>query len=480
MQIESKHVHIVGICGKGIAPVAKMYKDNGWKVTGSEIKTGGWGPIAKFLKDNSLPFTIGYAEENISRFDTKPDLVIQAGSAFKKWPNPEVEWAKENGVEVISFPEALRDYLIKKNSVVVTGNYGKTSTSALMAWILEVAGKNPSYMIGGVPMNFEGGMKNTDSEYSVVEGDEHPTLKYKDEKPKFLYYKPKYTILSSAQWEHVNVFQTEESYIDAFRELVRLTVKNKGKLVLNAAGENNEKVKKAYKGKAVLYMMDGKTKLVNGGLDYSGEIVEVVDDMTIFNVYENEMLLWQFETPLIGEFNVENCLAAIAMTRTLGLELTDIVEAVKTFKGVKRRLEIRGKMKSGAIVIDDFAHSAVKAKAVLEALRTRYEDKKIIVIFDPHSSALADRKTLAWYPYVFDKADLVIIPRVTVKKSTLKGERVYGKDVVEAIRKTQQNVEYIPVDDNIIKTIEEQSNENTVVVFMSSGGWRGIIERLIK
>lgn len=477
-----KHIHFTGICGVATAPIAKMFKDMGWKVTGSDSKTSGWGPIADFLKENNLPCILGYSERNLAELDSVPDLLVQGGSAWSVWPNPEIEWAKKNNVKVISFPEALRDFLIKPKSVVVAGTYGKTTISALLTWILKIAGKDPSFMTGAVALNFKSGVENTKSDYSVVEGDEHPTLRYGDELPKFMYYKPKYTIITSTKWDHLNVFPTEKLYIDAFRNLAKLTMKNKGILLLNSAGENNEQVKKEFKGKAYTYMLKEKEdeKKISGKVDYLGEIIEYFKDKTVFRVYEGTDLLWEFETSLIGEHNVENCVSAIAMARILGIDLQPVEEAIKTFKGIKRRQEIRGKMKNGAIIIDDLAHSPVKVKAALQALRTRYKEKKIIAVFDPHASSLANPKTLSWYPGKFDSSDLVIIPKVVVKKSTPKEKRIYGLDIVSAIKKTNPNVEYIPIDQKIIEKINKITDENTVIVFMSSGSWRGIIEELLK
>ncbi len=163
----------------------------------------------------------------------------------------------------------------------------------------------------------------------------------------------------------------------------------------------------------------------------------------------------------------------------LNKDIDKVALAISEYKGVRRRQEIRGINSKGAIIIDDLAHSAVKAKATLEALRTRYKNENIVVIFDPHASSLSDRKSLEWYAGAFDLANKVYIPRVTVKKSTNKEERVYGIDIVNAIKSTQSNVEYAPSDEILIQKLQSDSDSQTIIVFMSSGGWRGIIENII-
>lgn len=474
-----KHIHFIGIAGSAIAPIAKMMKNLGWKVTGYEHNRV-WEPMKSVLKNAGIEYyEIEPNLENIA----DADLVVIGGSVLMKNENdPEFTEAKRLGKKIVGYADLLRDHVVKKNSVVVSGTYGKTTISALLAWILEVAEVNPSFMSGGQPLNFESGVRSTDSEYSVVEGDEYVSVWGFDMEPRFIYYKPKFTLMTSAKWDHLNVYPTEESYIEAFNKLALRTSQNKGVLLLCASGENLEKVKKSYKGKVFTYIMQEKEKekRIQGGVDYTGEVIEYLHDKTVFRVYEGPELLWEFETPMIGQHNVENCVAAIAMARILGIDLLPIEKAMKTFKGVKRRQEVKGVSSKGATVIDDFAHSPVKVKATLEALRTRYSDNKIIVVFGPHASTLSDPESLKWYPHTLDAADYVIIPKVTVKKSTPKENRVYGKDIVEAIAKSQPNVEYIPVNENIVLKIKEMSDENTVVAFMSSGSWDGLIEAVLK
>jgi UDP-N-acetylmuramate: L-alanyl-gamma-D-glutamyl-meso-diaminopimelate ligase len=206
-------------------------------------------------------------------------------------------------------------------------------------------------------------------------------------------------------------------------------------------------------------------------------VTETTEDAFYFTIEKNGSKIGTFSTKLLGIHNVENCIGVIAMCDILGFDLEAVGKAVASFNGVKVRLELLGKTKNGATVYNDIAHSPVKAKASLEALRSRFATKKIVSVFDPHASSLSDRKSLAWYSGSFDNASVVILPAVPVKKSTPKEDRVYGKDILESIQKTQPNAIYMPLDHQIIDYLQELKDDS-VIVFMSSGGWRGIVDAL--
>lgn len=469
-----KKIHFIGIAGSAIAPLAVMMKELGWEVSGSDENV--YEPALSLLNSYKIKWSEGYDVERVK----DADLIILGGAPLiKNDENPEFAEAKRIGKQIEGYAYLLKEYVVKEKSIVVTGSYGKTTTSAMINWILEVAGKNPSFMIGGKPVNFDTGVRTTESEYSCLEGDEFVATFGFDMQPRFLHYKPKYAILSSTKWDHINVYPTEESYIEAFHKLANLVEQNQGKLYLCTSGENNEKVEAHYNGELITYMLEGLTSLISKDIDYLATNIIHNNDKTRFKVSYKSSDLGEFETEMIGNHNVENCLAAIALSHDLGIDLSKIKEGIATFKGIKRRQELRGQMSNGAIVIDDFAHSPVKAKATLEALRTRYKDNKIIAIYFPRLTSGEDRRTLDWYPGVFDLANEVIIPKIIVKKTTPKEQRIYGKEYVEAIQKTQPNAHYIPRDEDLIKFIRENSDQDTVVVFMSASGWRGLIEELI-
>ncbi len=459
-------IHFIGIGGSAIAPLATMLHSQGYEISGSDYNI--FDPALTLLNKNNVNWYEGFNPEKIKDVD----LIIIGGSILMKDENnPEYLEAKRLNKQIESFTYLINKHIIKEESIVVCGTYGKTTITSLIAWILEVANLDPSFLIGGLPLNFEYGIKQGNSKYSVVEGDEYAAAFGFDMSPKFLHYKPKHTIITATQWDHVNLYPTEKSYIDAYKDLVKLVEKNKGQLYLSEDGENNEEVLKEYNGKNQRY------GLQNG--EFTVDNIEFNEQNTSFSVKKAHEEIGDFETPLIGLHNVENCLAAIALTHDLGIDLEKIQEGIKTYKGVKRRLEVIGVNSKGATVIDDFAHSAVKAQSTLEALRTRFKENKIITIYSPRVSERESKDTLKWYEKTFKDTDHVIIPKITVKKSTEKEFRIHGIDIINAINKKEGEKHYFPKEDQILEFLKNNSDKDTIIVFMSAGGWGDLMEKAI-
>ncbi|MCB9790749.1 hypothetical protein H6764_01865 [Candidatus Nomurabacteria bacterium] len=469
-----KKVHFIGIAGSAMAPIAIMMKKKGWDVTGSD--TNVFEPALSLLNENDIKWYEGYDKGRVEDVD----LVILGGFPLLGNPNnEEFIHAKELGKQIEGYAYALQLLVVKDISIVVTGSYGKTTTTAIIAWILECAGKEPSFMVGGKPINFPTGVKSTGGDFSVLEGDEFASVYSFDMEPRFLSYKPKYTILSSTKWDHLNIYKTEQSYIDAFIKLAKEVEKNSGVLFICASGENNEKVLNTYNGDSIIYALENRATVIDSPIDYLAANIIHTENNTKFTVLLNDSPLGDFETDMIGEHNVENCLAAIAVCHHLRIDIKSINSGLSTFKGLKRRQEIIGTSTEGSIVIDDFAHSAVKAKSTLEALKTRYKNKKIIAIYQPRSSEREDRNALSAYRGAFDQADLVLLPKMTVKKSVPKEHRIYGKDYAAAISQTGTKTLYIPKDEELIDRIKSESDENTIIVFMSASDWGDLMTQTL-
>jgi len=465
-----KHVHFIGIAGKTMAPLAKMFKEMDWRVRGSD-HTKTYPPISTYLQENKINYNKGYSASNIVG---RPDLVVVGRSALLVDPkNPEYLQAKKMGLKILSYPEVLRNYLIKPSSIVVAGTYGKTTISGLLAWILEKAGFNPSFMIGGVPLNFPDGIRNTDSHWSVVEGDEPPAMKETDP-PKFMFYKPKYLLLTACQWDHPEIFKTEKDYWEAFVKLVKLVPKD-GLLVACLEGKNVKKIAKEAKCPVTWYSVKG-TEAQKA--DYWVKDILFGKNFTQFKIIVRKQ--WDvllIKLPLLGWHNIQNVCGAVVLGLSLGIKPEVIQDAVRTFKGIRTRLEFVGKF--GEVrVFWDFAQHPLKVKETLAALRTRYKKEKIICVFDPHQSMLQTRDSLGWYQGCFTQADRVIVTKMSFPKAIPKGERVTGREIVEAIKKTQSKVVYQPVDKKVMELLIEKDKKvkkgkrGKVMVFMSSGGQR--------
>lgn len=470
-----KYVHFIGIAGKTMAPLAKMFKNVGWQVTGSDHgKT--YPPISTYLQENKITYQEGYSAKNIIG---RPDLVVVGRSALLvDLQNPEYLQAKKLGLKVLSYPEALRDYLIKPNSIVIAGTYGKTTISALLSWILGKAGFNPSFMIGGVPLNFSDGIRNTNSSWSVVEGDETPVIKETDPL-KFMFYKPKYVLLTACQWDHPEIFKSERDYIQAFIQLIKVVPKD-GLVVACLDGKNVSKVVKDAKCPVVWYSGNAKNAKE---VDFWVENISFGKDFTRFEVRgkREKGEKWVIQSPLLGQHNIQNACGAVALALSLEIKPEVIKKAVKTFRGIKTRLEFVEKFR-GIRIYWDFAQHPVKVKETLAALRTRYKKNKIICVFDPHQSMLQRRESLGWYLGCFDQANEVIVTKISFSKAIPKNVRVTGKDIIAAIRKTQSSVKYLPLDAEVVDSLVKNSSKGDIIIFMSSGGQRipWIIQKLSK
>jgi len=453
----SKRVYFIGIAGKAMGPLAKAFKDMGWEVSGSD-HVGIYPPISTYLQENQIPYLEGYRAENVP---SKVDLIIVGRSALMVDPqNPEFLEAQKRNCPVLSYPEALQQYLIKKNSLVVAGTYGKTTISAVLASILIAAGLNPSYMIGGVPIGMKDGVKITDSGYSVVEGDEPPALRETDP-PKFMFYQPKFLLLTATKHDHPEIYPTSQAYLEAFIKLVKLLPPT-GILVYNLK-EVDPLVIAAFDGQKISYSLE------NPRADWHVAAIKHEGDKTLFQAVGRKTL--ELETSLLGKFNLENLCGAVALAEALGIEPKAIAQGVTNFQGIKTRLEFLG-LAGGRFCYWDFAQHPHKVKGSLEALREHYPDRRITVIFDPAMTGLKYRESLAWYPGTFDAANQVIIGQVSFLKNIAKTDRVTGSDLVAAIAKTQPAVFYEPRDEEIMKYLVKKTQPGEVIVFMSSGGRR--------
>lgn len=467
MNKEKKRVYFIGIAGKTMAPLAKAFKDLGWVVSGSDQKKV-YPPVSTYLEQNKIHYFKGYRPENLS---FTPDLIVVGRSSLIIDPqNPEYLKARGLVCPVLSYPEVLQKYLIKDSSIVVAGTYGKTTISALLAWILIKAGFNPSYMAGGIPLNMGDGVRITDSVWSVVEGDEPPALLESDP-PKFMYYKPKFLFLTSVIHDHPEIFKTKEDYWQAFINLVRLLPKD-GLLIYNK-GSVEKLVVEAADCPKISYSFNDQTA------NYFVKNFSRKETKTVFEI-QNKNKTLKLETVLLGKHNLENICGAVALCTSLGIKETVLTEAISSFKGIKTRLELLGEF-SGRYFYWDLGQHPQKVRGSLEALREHFPDRKIICVFDPVTTGLKYSKSLSWYQGAFDSADQVVVGKVSFLKSIAKEDRVTGKNIVEAIAKTQPDVFYQPIDEKIISWLIENSKGDDLIIFLSSGGLRftKLIEKTI-
>ncbi|MEI6396947.1 MAG: Mur ligase family protein [Candidatus Taylorbacteria bacterium] len=472
-----KHIHIVGICGVATSALAIAFHERGVKVTGSD--KGFYPPVSTYLQDFGIQYHAGWHPEKIAEYG-KPDIIIAGGSGTSL-SNPEIIYAKEQNIPLISFAEALGKYIVKENSIVTAGTWGKTTSSSIISYILIQAGMKPSYFTGGLSLSHPTGAIS-DSKWSVVEGDEYQVAIY-DKRPKFVFYKPTHLMLTSVSWDHADLYPTEKEYFQAFEKLVTEVPKS-GLLVVCDDDAGVHKVTNKAKSRIVTY---GKTtratyfyhdiKSTKTGLEF-----KITSKAGTFRLF----------TPMLGRFNAENITGCFAMATEIGVPPQKTIDAIADFQGIKRRLEkrldgesINGRIK-GVTVFDCHAPTPEKAAALLETLREVY-DKKIIAIYEPNIGGRR-RETSTQYNGAFERADMVIIPKLTklkVAEDAADAEKntnlpLEGDELTKIIDKTHPDTKYIDDDEKVVTYAVTQAKHGDIIVFLGSHGFRGMIEEVVK
>lgn len=467
-----KHIHFIGICGVAMSALAIAFKKAGYTVSGSDV--GFYPPVSTMLEKSGVTFYPGWHPEKMlasNLMGTVPDLVIVGNVASST--NPEWLAVQTKKIPYQSYPEAIAEFFVKEKSIVCAGTYGKTTTTALLAWIFSELKLKSSYMFGGLATGEFPSAALVDSDWSILEGDEYKSARW-DNGPKFAHYNAKYLLLTSVNWDHADVYPTEASYFEAFEKLVA-SIPADGMIVVSTDNKN---------------ALDSTTKVVDGplvvtyGKDsdamYCYKNVTQSDAGLNFEIHYQEKNI-SITCPLLGLYQAENITGAFAMANELLRQPEKIAAAIATFPGLKRRLEKRseGPTPAGVTVFDDIAHSPTKAKYVLETLRKIYTGK-IIAVFEPNTG---NRKSesLPQYDHAFAAADEVVIPRLTKVKIDVDdlNPPFDGEELAETIGKTHTHVNYIDDDKKLVHHLISRTKKNDIIVFLGSHGFRGMIEELI-
>jgi UDP-N-acetylmuramate: L-alanyl-gamma-D-glutamyl-meso-diaminopimelate ligase len=451
-----KHIHFIGICGVGMSALAILWQKKGWKVTGSDV--GFYPPISTHLTEHKIEYYPGWHVEKMGT----PDLVVVGNVAGSE--NPELKFVLDNNIPHVSYPELIAQNLLKENSIVCAGTYGKTTTTALLAWILKEAGLDPAYMFGGIANSLELSADDLGGEYSVIEGDEYKTSR-EDLRAKFFSYKPTQLLLTAVRWDHADVYPTEQSYLEAFEKLIQL-IPSTGLIV---ACTDNATVKNLIKKANSAVVTYGKE---NSNYIYE-DILQSKSGLTF--TIENIGEVFEITSPMLGDYMAENICGAFVMAKEIGIEPEKIVSAIAKFDGIKRRLEKREQTSAGADVYDDIAHSPIKAKSVLATLKNIYTGK-IIAVFEPNTGN-RQLESFADYDNQFSEATEVIIPRLTKVKTP---GSIEGEELKNVIAKTHSNVKYFDIDEDLINYLKTNTTYNDVIVFMGSHSFRGMIDLIVK
>ncbi|MEI6304711.1 MAG: Mur ligase family protein [Candidatus Taylorbacteria bacterium] len=471
-----RKIHVIGICGVATSAIAIALKNAGADVTGSD--KGFFPPVSTELEKHNIPYYAGWHPEKMIEGGIPDVVMIGAASGSQ---NPETIYAKEHGIPMLSYPEILGKYFVRDNSIVCSGTWGKTSSSALLSFILEKAQLNPSYMFGGVSLSHESSAMVTDSPWNVFEGDEYKSSPT-DDRAKFFHYKPTHLLLSAVSWDHADLYPTEESYFEAFRKLLREVPEN-GRLVTRCDQPGINKIIENFTGKIITYGTQNTADFI-----YS-DVIQSQLGLDFKITHDNKH--YRLQSPMLGSYQAENITGCFAMAISIGIDAETVIRAISEFNGLKRRMEKRldgSKSTKGISVIDDIAHSPEKASSVLSTLKDIYgssssESKggKVIVIFEPNSGG-RERQSAHKYDNAFRDADTVIIPRLTKLKVATDDPNVpiEGQELAEIIGKTQKNTIHIDDDEKLVSYILSIAKKGDVIAFLGSHGFRGMIEETIK
>lgn len=451
-----------------MAALAGMLQARGHQITGSDENV--YPPMSTMLASLGIAVKPGYRAEHL---EPAPDCVI-VGNAIPRG-NAEVEATLNRKLLYRSQAEVVKEEFIRgRRSLVVAGTHGKTTTTSIAAWVMDQGGLDPTFLIGGVAQNFGVSFRVTGSDYFIIEGDEYDTA-YFDKGPKFMHYLPEIAIVNNIEFDHADIYQDLAAVKLAFRRFMNLVPAN-GKLI---AGWDSQHVREviASMGQRLFTRLEtfgtseeAKWRLTE--VDFSGELSR-------FTVTREGEQWGKFETPLIGDFNLLNCLAVIIAAGTWGINREAIAGALRSFKNVRRRAEVRGE-EGGVLVIDDFAHHPTAVRETLRGLRNRYQQRRLIAVFEPRSWSSRLAVFQDEYATAFAAADYVVIASVFDSQKVLeKGKSLDTDKLIRDISRDKPAIA-IPGADEIITHLLPQLRKGDVVAIMSNGAFGGIHDKLLE
>ena len=453
---EIKSVHFSGIGGTAMAAVAAAMRDQGFAVTGSDYNV--YPPMSTFLAAKQIEVMPGYAESNLSH---KPDLVV-VGNALSRG-NAEVEAVLDRKLRYCSLPELLKEFFIRgKRSIVVTGTHGKTTTTSLLAWVFEHNGLNPGFLIGGLPGNFGQGARFTSSPWFIIEGDEYDTAFF-DKRSKFVHYLPEIVIINNLEFDHADIFENLAAIQTSFRRLIALIPRN-GQLLANGDDANLAPLLDVTHCPVKRFGLHEEHSIHAFNLRYGPTAAEF------------EIPSFKFHLNLVGEFNVRNALAVIAAAKHCGLSNKQIQSAFDTFKGVRRRMEVRG-IPGG--ITDDFGHHPTAIRETLRALRRRYQHERLWAVFEPRSNTTRRNVFQRELAEAFADADAVILAQVARLELLKPEERLNPDQLLQDLKAAGKTAAYLPHADAIVAHLKKEAAGGDVICVFSNGGFGDIHDKLL-
>jgi UDP-N-acetylmuramate: L-alanyl-gamma-D-glutamyl-meso-diaminopimelate ligase len=463
-----RRVYLIGIAGTAMASLAGMLQQRGYEVGGSDEHV--YPPMSNYLESLRIPVLEGYTKQHLETF--RPDVVVIGNAAAKT--NIEAAATVEMDLPYTSMPEAIYNLFIKgKHSIVIAGTHGKTTTTSLMAWILEAAGRDPSMVVGGIPLNFNHNFKLGKGPDFVIEGDEYNTAFF-DKGPKFLHYHANTLLVNNIEFDHADIYADLDAIIHAFRLAVEMVAPD-DVVVANGDDANVRPLRSSAKGRWFTFGSE-KTD------DIYATDIEFAPESTSFTAFWEGKKWFRFKTNLSGRHNVLNALAVVAIARMRGCSAEDIQKGLESFRGIKRRMEVRG-IERGVTVIDDFAHHPTAIATTLNGARKRYPGRRLWALFEPRSISSGRKEFESGYVDAFHEADRVVIGPIFHKQ---RYAEKYGldhmmsvPDIMNKLNADGIRTEQFDDVDAIADLVAREAGHDDVIVVMSSGAFGGIHEKIL-
>jgi UDP-N-acetylmuramate: L-alanyl-gamma-D-glutamyl-meso-diaminopimelate ligase len=460
------HIHLIAICGVGMASLAGLLQSRGYRVTGSDENV--YPPMSTYLERIGIEVLSGYRQEHLTPL---PDLVV-VGNAVSR-ANPEAQATLEQAIRYISFPQAIGQFLIgSRNSLVVAGTHGKTTTSALCAWVLTRAGLEPGFFVGGVPTNFGSGWKVGNGNDVVLEGDEYDTAFF-DKGPKFLHYRPRNVILTSVEFDHADIYRDLDHLKSAFRRLAE-AVPTDGRVVVCHDYPAAMEVARQARCPVTTY---GE----KDAAEWKAINIVMREGRSFFEPCFRGRSEGVVEASVIGRHNIQNALAVYVMARSLGLERSQLLDGFSSFAGVKRRQEILGEQ-NGILVIDDFAHHPTAVRETVNAFRAAYPGRRLWAVFEPRSNTSRRKIFEQQFAEALALADKVVVGGLYMPEKVPEGERLSVAKVVEQTNRMcgDDRAVVLPEPDEIAAYVAENACSGDLVLVMSNGAFGGVHQKILK
>jgi UDP-N-acetylmuramate: L-alanyl-gamma-D-glutamyl-meso-diaminopimelate ligase len=464
---EAKHVHVIGIGGSAMAPLAGMLREHGYRVTGSD--SGVYPPASTLLEELGISF---FHEFDAQHLQPAPDLVV-IGNIIARG-NPELEEVLDRKTPYRSMPEILEEvFLPGRHSIVVSGTHGKTTTTAMLAWIFHTAGKRPNFLVGGVAENFGKSYGLGGGDEFILEGDEYETA-FWDRGPKFFHYHPDDLVITSLEYDHADIYRDFGTYELAFRRLVNL-VPRRGRVVIWG---DTEESGPALRGAAEKAFCPVETYGFSAANDWVASELAVDGGGMRFRVSHLGKAFGEFRLAASGRHNVLNVMAAIAVAHGRGIDAGDLAKALATFRSVKRRMDVKGEVRE-VLVVDDFAHHPTAVRATIEAARARWPGRRLWAILEPRSNSMRRKVFEETLPAALALADRVILAGVFRAQQLGDENRLEPEAVAASVGELGKSARVFPGAEAIAEQISTEAEPGDVLLVMSNGSFDGLCDKLL-